>query len=736
MRKVTIFFIVLALICFPQVHADTLKTGLIDFWNADTTNQTANAISTGTNLSAINTPSVTTAGKVGNGYNITGVNHYYYTNDTNIPTSFNNRSMCYWTNLITPGGVGHNDFMISYGGSTSQAAFGGYLLPSSHRGVFYASVTDFQFNSTSDTNAGVFNYYCHVYNGTHVANYFNGLINTVSPTVLGTTTNTLLRFGNSVLVSGGTDGIIVIDEVGIWNRTLSSAEVSQLYGGGSGLPFSQFGAVNLSWGSFAQNITQNWNVSTNFTLNATNLTVSCTVSTYYSNDSNFRPNASGFVNWTANISKQGYHAVQFSVNDTCADNISQVTIINLTYNPFNLTAIMITPSPTGTTNPLVCALTINNTDGASITNTTRWYVNGTIKPSLENVTSVAVGNLSLGANWTCSALLTDSITTIGFTNSSTLTLGDAIAPVINSFTVSASPTVGTASETILMNCTDNQQVGSVIAQVTDPNTITNNVSLTLSSGNLYSLSYTPNTAGTYNVTGFCIDGSQNTNRTSPPLQFTAVTAPPPPPPSPGGGGGGGPPNAAVSALTNQTVFTVRTGPGGSTYDLTFEQGENRTLTLDLTSLLPSDVLSIDVSCDQPSDFQLCNYVSYSTTNVVLNAMQTREITMTVNLPQSYVYGSQLSFNTNFVSAATHARGVILTNILVSRQSYLRLWLLNWVAVYELGSFGVLKFLVWILLSLLVTFLVRLVFHSAKDSTKNVVGTLVFFVVFFVLSIVL
>lgn len=360
--------------------------------------------------------------------------------------------------------------------------------------------------------------------------------------------------GGTINVSGesaGTGGTIKV-------LFAHNVTANGTYSGYSSLVYSQlvdswFSADTISWTQNVSSITQNWNTSILVQMNVTNGT-SCNVTSYASNDSTITISSTGLINVTSNISKVGYYSVRISATDTCSNTISQTFPVNITYTAINLTSIQITPSPTGAASPLVCSVSLTNPDHATVTNTTRWYKNGAVQASLENQTTVGTGNLTLGNQWICAITITDTRTTIALTNSSILVLGDSTPPLIHSVSQSASSVaVQSESVTFSINTTDNEAIATVYAQITDPNTAVLNYTMSLSAGNLYVYTYTPNTAGNYGVTFWTIDGSNNKNTTGT-FNFTATSTGG----STGGGGGGGGGGSTTVVYTSTAEY--RTTP--------------------------------------------------------------------------------------------------------------------------------------------------------------------------------
>lgn len=318
---------------------------------------------------------------------------------------------------------------------------------------------------------------------------------------------------------------------------------------------SGFRNLGIAWATYIANTTQNWNVSFNLTANATNLSTSCILQNYTTNDSRFPINlTSGLMQIISNQSNVGYWSLMTSAADNCSDIITQNHFLNITYHSINLTAVTINPSPTGTTSDLVCNYTLNNTDNGEVSVFYKWFKNNTENTTYQNLTTILKGNLTLGDSWICAVRVNDTQVTIDFVNSTALVLGDSTPPLINSFSQSDSaPIVTTGSNTFTVNATDLQSIGSVKIQIQSNSFAAQNFTASFSSGNLYTYTFTPGLTETYTAIAYALDGSNNINSSSS-LNFTPISAPVTPPSSGGGGGASSTPTA--SSLANFQVSPI------------------------------------------------------------------------------------------------------------------------------------------------------------------------------------
>jgi len=173
----------------------------------------------------------------------------------------------------------------------------------------------------------------------------------------------------------------------------------------------------------------------------------------------------------------------------------------------------------------------------------RFFRNGTMVYNQTNLT-VPNGTTLLyeinEANFTTSDVINASFTvddggeiSINYTTSKTISQSP---PVINSYSIS--PTIATVSVDsvlITLNATGTSPLDSAVVQITDPNSLVTNLSLTLSNG-VYTRSYIPSVVGTYQTVAF-INNSAGNISASDQVNFSSGTAAAPP--AAGGGGGGG-----------------------------------------------------------------------------------------------------------------------------------------------------------------------------------------------------
>jgi hypothetical protein len=218
-----------------------LTTGLVGLWSlngADVTDKVYDRSGQGNNGYFIGgaTSSAKTIGKVGQALGLNGTSGYVGVPDSNSLTpSTANLTVSSWVNLTTipaSGAPGIVSKRISAGVGDEYNLF--YWIGGTNGTGFYARIN-------GDQTGGTYAYYTitppigtwihitTVYNGASIKLYYNGQPAGTNGTKTGTITNStgLLNIGALQPGSGFFNG--KIDEVRIYNRALSAAEVGQLY---------------------------------------------------------------------------------------------------------------------------------------------------------------------------------------------------------------------------------------------------------------------------------------------------------------------------------------------------------------------------------------------------------------------------------------------------------------------------------------------------------------------------
>jgi hypothetical protein len=158
-----------------------------------------------------------------------------YFNVENTQT-FTTMTIAGWMNMNS-GAVSDNIFNLGVGSTTIFAGGTGKLRCMFKNSENTENSADDE--SISQVNTGAWVYVACIYNGTSVNTYFNGALEKTSALTGTLIQNVNYQFGNGLTGS--------LDEWGIWNRALSSSEISTLYNSysGSQYPFLQ-GTVTIN----------------------------------------------------------------------------------------------------------------------------------------------------------------------------------------------------------------------------------------------------------------------------------------------------------------------------------------------------------------------------------------------------------------------------------------------------------------------------------------------------------
>src|SRR5262249_28017163 len=112
----------------------------------------------------------------------------------------------------------------------------GFNAPAGHLGFFASNSTSNSFGqdpvSAGTVNDGQFHHVAVSYDGTHVTFYIDGQLDSVhtfsSPILIGNPTDDM-RIGADTNPTVARPFVGIIDELGIWNRQLSTGDIQQVY---------------------------------------------------------------------------------------------------------------------------------------------------------------------------------------------------------------------------------------------------------------------------------------------------------------------------------------------------------------------------------------------------------------------------------------------------------------------------------------------------------------------------
>jgi len=293
-----------------------LNTNLNAYYNFDETSGTAALDSIGLNNGTI------TGATINKGYGKLGKTYYYDGSNDKVTLGANvslnivgNLSLAGWF-LINKTGV-TNSMAGKWEWDAAPNNRSWFLMVNSaNKPLFYISPdgTDPNTKTVKATTAFSQNTWYHVaavYNGTTINMYVNGVLENIT------------AYSSGIFNNKGTEAELgvqsdshdylngSIDELGIWNRTLTQAEITQLYNGGTGMTYTSITYPTVSinspvnaYNSTSQSITfnctasdaihiQNVTLYINNTLNETNTSGINNTAYIFS-----KTMAEGFYNWT------------------------------------------------------------------------------------------------------------------------------------------------------------------------------------------------------------------------------------------------------------------------------------------------------------------------------------------------------------------------------------------------------------------------------------------------------
>ena len=222
---------------FQVDTGSTLTTGLLGYWKKEDATEFYNGY-TVTNNGAV----TFVAGKVNNTANyVAGSSQYLSTTNTGLDT-FTNFSMAFWlkvANVTTQQVIMCKDALSKSVFFFQIMSAGNFRMQASANGTSYPTPVDVAHGLTNNTwehivvtyagATGAFNYYENT-TGMGGGNSATGPHNNTCPIEFGAVTQYSEYFSGN------------LDEVGFWNKILSSTEISDLYNGGSGQTMIEQGA--------------------------------------------------------------------------------------------------------------------------------------------------------------------------------------------------------------------------------------------------------------------------------------------------------------------------------------------------------------------------------------------------------------------------------------------------------------------------------------------------------------
>jgi hypothetical protein len=208
----------------PNPAVDSIILGWWDFDNDDIPKVVDKSVYS---INGTSTAISYVTGKSGNALRLQGsLSSFVSLPVQNLPYGSSQRTICAWANTSTTTSPSQYAFIFSYGGDTQGGAFYigrnyGHLLCGGFGISYDISVTSFWAN-----NLNQWKYICCSYDGSTIRLYADGQMQIMSVKSLNTLKNSAF-IGKQIVGSEYWTG--TVDELRIYNRTLSDSEILALY---------------------------------------------------------------------------------------------------------------------------------------------------------------------------------------------------------------------------------------------------------------------------------------------------------------------------------------------------------------------------------------------------------------------------------------------------------------------------------------------------------------------------
>lgn len=249
-------------------------------------------------------------------------------------------------------------------------------------------------------------------------------------------------------------------------------------------------------------------------------------------------NATSLNNWLKSncASGQCYVPLNFS---SLSHGIVQLSDINLTINDRpSISSVSIINSTGGSyidsNTDANCSLSASDNDNSTFLYFFKWFKDGTGNLGF-NVQTLAKGNYTSNNKINCTVIVSDGYVNTTETSSSLVTIGDSSPPNVYNVTLINSTGFNLNSTTffsdlyinITANVTDSGTINQVLAEINLPDNTKTNITLSLSSGNVYVGKYDPSglmQIGTFNITYIHAQEGNNWNHLAiNNLNFTTIS---------------------------------------------------------------------------------------------------------------------------------------------------------------------------------------------------------------------
>jgi hypothetical protein len=480
----------------------SLNVGLINYYAFEEASGNFKDGVAGNNLTIVGAVNRVT-GKIGNAVELDGSTSNYLLSLSNSGiVGTIDRTICLWAEADTQlVGV-----YTSMGTATNYHKFVTFQEPYQSRGY---QVSLFSGDVYSGTHAITtsYSFHCIIKNSTSITWYQDGSLLWNSANTLADTGADKLTVGYDISTyNNAYDG--EIDELGIWNRSLSSTEITQLYNGGTGLTYTN------NFGSNPPNITMN-TVSANYT---DPLTKTINVTAW---DDQKVQNVSVYVNGVINQTNtsglnNSFYLFDIPLSDgtwniygKATDNESQSTSsTNVTFFIDSIHPVVTANLTNSTLYVLGGNLTLNYnvTHSPDLTGVSAWFMYNGINTSL-NVSQSSRNFTTVAGQYDLVVYANDSIGNLATPIALSFTL-DAIAPHftlvslnnVSTISLPVNATINvTTTDTNLASC--KYSTSDVGANVTYTCNTSQDISFATGGSKTITV-YANDTAGNYNQTTY------------------------------------------------------------------------------------------------------------------------------------------------------------------------------------------------------------------------------------------
>lgn len=243
-RYIIISLLIVLSISF--VSASTLSDGLVSYWNMDSNSSNILVDSKGFDNGTINNSVKLVAGKIGNAlYFNNNANNFVYFHNNNFDFGSKSFSIAFWVNATSTSDMYFFSKDNRAYNASDDSAF--ILQTGFSNKIFIQRIVDgggSNFVSSTALNTNNWDYFIVTYdNITHRMIYYqnNNIVLNDTTTKYDLSNNAPLYMGRSGPAQGVSPAIAVMDEVAIYNRSISTAEANLLWNEGAGrtYPFDE-----------------------------------------------------------------------------------------------------------------------------------------------------------------------------------------------------------------------------------------------------------------------------------------------------------------------------------------------------------------------------------------------------------------------------------------------------------------------------------------------------------------